>query len=211
MVLKYTFNGFVPPVSNNEVLFNSNGTVVGNWPTTNASLLAGYESGLYQRWLPSTCSSAKLYTCSDLGANEEDMSVWDVAGNTDFCTVTLNVQANGTACAGSRLAGNIGTEGNDMVQNVTVSLQNMNNNESKSLITDVNGAYEFIGMAENAPYKITPEKNTDHLNGISTLDLVMMQRHILGLSNLNSAFKYKAADVNNDKKSQLLTLLNLEN
>lgn len=54
----------------------------------------------------------------------------------------------------------------------------MNNNESKSLITDVNGAYEFIGMAENAPYKITPEKNTDHLNGISTLDLVMMQRHI---------------------------------
>ncbi|MBK8885875.1 MAG: T9SS type A sorting domain-containing protein [Saprospiraceae bacterium] len=207
--LKYTFNGFVPPVSNNEVLFNSNGTVVGNWPTTNASLLAGYESGLYQRWLPSTCSSAKLYTCSDLGANEEDMSVWDVAGNTDFCTVTLNVQANGTACAGSRLAGNIGTEGNDMVQNVTVSLQNMNNNESKSLITDVNGAYEFIGMAENAPYKITPEKNTDHLNGISTLDLVMMQRHILGLSNLNSAFKYKAADVNNDKKISASDLVEL--
>jgi hypothetical protein len=53
------------------------------------------------------------------------MSVWDAAGNTDYCTVTLNVQANGSACSGSRIAGDIGTEANEMVQNVSVLLQNM--------------------------------------------------------------------------------------
>ena len=207
--LKFTFNGFKPPVSSTEVLFNSNGTVISAWPTTNSTFIAGYESGLYQRWLPSTCSSAKIYKCSDLGPNSEDMSVWDAAGNTDYCTVTLNVQANGTACTGSRIAGSVGTETNQMVQNVTMSLQNMDNNESKSLITNASGFYEFIGMPENAPYKITAEKNIDHLNGVSTLDLVMMQRHILGLNNLSSAYKYKAADVNNDKKISASDLVEL--
>ena len=197
--LRFTFNGFRPPVSTSEVLFNSAGAVIGPWPTTNASHLAGYRSGLYQRWLPSTCSSAKEYTCDDLGANSEDMSVWDAAGNTDYCTVTLNVQANGSACSGSRIAGDIGTEANEMVQNVSVLLQNMNSNESKANMTDNKGHYEFAGMQENAPYKITPEKNVDHLNGVSTLDLVMIQRHILGISKLTSPYKYMAADVNNDK------------
>jgi len=87
--LKFTFNGFRPPVTNIEVLFDKNGTIVGNWPTTSTALLDGYKSGQYQRWLPSTCSSAKLYTCDNLGVNEEDMSVWDKGNNTDFCTVKL--------------------------------------------------------------------------------------------------------------------------
>ena len=120
--LRFTFNGFRPPIASSEVLFDINGTVVGSWPTTNATLLDRYESGLYQRWLPSTCSSAKLYTCDDLGPNIEEMSVWDASDNTDFCTVTLYIQANGTSCAGSRIAGNIGTENAKMVEEVTVFL-----------------------------------------------------------------------------------------
>ncbi|KXK38750.1 MAG: T9SS type A sorting domain-containing protein [Saprospiraceae bacterium] len=197
--LKFTFNGFKPPVTNREVLFNSDGRIVGDWPTTNPSLLAGYESGIYQRWLPSSCSSAKLYTCADLGPNTEDMSVWDEAGNTDYCTVTLNVQANGGACSGSRIAGSISNQANEMVEAVNVSLQNMNNNEQRTNVTNAKGEFEFYGMPENAPYKITPEKNVDHLNGVSTLDLVLIQRHILGLAKLSSPYDYMAADANNDK------------
>ncbi len=197
--LKFTLNGFKPPVTNNDVLFNSNGIVVGNWPTTNASLLAGYENGTYQRWLPSACSSAKLYTCSNVGANTENMSVWDAAGNTDFCTVTLNVQAN-SGCSGSRLAGNVSTEANEMVGDVVVVLENMDDKESKSRFTDNSGHYEFSSVKQNVPYRITPEKNDDAINGVSTLDLVLIQRHILQLEYLNSPYKYLAADINNDKK-----------
>nr|MBP6569694.1 T9SS type A sorting domain-containing protein [Saprospiraceae bacterium] len=49
-------------------------------------------------------------------------------------------------------------------------------------------------------YRITPEKDDDHLNGVSTLDLVMIQRHILQIDKFNSAYKYIAADVNKDNK-----------
>ncbi|MBK9583675.1 MAG: hypothetical protein IPO48_17815 [Saprospiraceae bacterium] len=38
------------------------------------------------------------------------------------------------------------------------------------------------------------------MNGVSTLDLVMIQRHILGLQALDSNYKLIAADANNDGK-----------
>lgn len=207
--LRFTFDGFKPPVSSTEVLFNSAGTVVGQWPTTNTALLAGYEAGTYQRWLPSTCSSAKMYTCDNLGPNSEDISVWDAAGNTDYCTVTLNVQANGTACSGARMAGDITTEENAKVKDVQVSLENMDSGETKADMTDTQGHFEFASMPEQVSYKITPEKDTDPLNGVSTLDLVMIQRHILGIQKLNAASKYVAADINKDNKVTASDLVEL--
>ncbi|MCZ2100684.1 MAG: T9SS type A sorting domain-containing protein [Chitinophagales bacterium] len=197
--LKFTLNGFKPPVTNNEVLFNKDGIVVGNWPTTNAGLLAGYESGIYQRWLPSMCSSAKLYTCGNVGPNTENMSVWDAAGNTDFCTVTLNVQSN-SGCTGSRIAGKVSTEANEMVSDVIVILENMDDHESRSRLTDAGGYFEFSSLKQGVPYQITPERNDDVINGVSTLDLVIIQRHILDHEKFNSPYKYLAADVNNDKR-----------
>lgn len=197
--LKFTLNGFKPPVTTKEVLFDKNGVIVGNWPTSNPGLLAGYENGTYQRWLPSMCSSAKLYNCSKVGPNTENMSVWDESGNTDFCTVTLNVQAN-SGCGGSRIAGNIGNEANEMLENAIVLIENMSDHESKSGQTDLNGHFEFVNIKKDNPYRITPEKNDDAINGVSTLDLVIIQRHILDLEKLNSPYKYLAADVNNDKR-----------
>ena len=207
--LRFTFNGFKPPVAISEVLFDVNGNIAGTWPTTNVTLLERYVNGEYQRWLPSTCSSAKIYTCDDLGPNEERMSVWDLAGNTDFCTVTLFVQANGTSCVGSRIAGNVGTENNGMVSDVIVILENMSSQESNAKATDTNGYFEFGAVTPGTSYTILPEKDTDHTNGVSTLDIVLIQRHILGLSDLGSPYKYKAADINNDHKITAADLVEL--
>ena len=144
--------------------------------------------------------TSRTYNCSQLGENQVTMYVWDEAGNYDYCTVTINIQANGTACSGARMAGNVGTESNNMVKDVQVVLQNMTSNETKANITNTQGQFEFVGMPEQISYKITPEKDVDHLNGVSTLDLVMIQRHILGIEKLNSAYKFIAADVNKDNK-----------
>lgn len=152
---------------------------------------------------------SRTYNCTQLGKNEVRMYVWDEAGNFDYCLVTINIQANGTACSGSRIAGNIGTESNDMVKDVQVILQNMNSNETKSHQTNNQGLYEFSGMPENVGYKITPEKDNDHLNGVSTLDLVMIQRHILGIEKFNSPYKHLAADINKDNKITASDLLEL--
>lgn len=207
--LKFTFDGFKPPVTINEVLFDKDGIIVAAWPTTNATLLEAYANGVYQRWVPATCSSAKLFTCDDLGSNEEKMSVWDASGNTDFCSVTLFVQANGTSCVGSRIAGNIGTENSRMVSDVIVILKNLVSQEFIATKTDVNGYFEFEAVTPGTSYTVIPDKDVDHTNGISTLDVVMIQRHILGINELDSPYKFKAADINNDQKITAADLVEL--
>ena len=178
--LKFTFNGFVP----------------GSAPTSN------------QTWLASSCSSAIRFRCSDFPAGKDTihrtlkMYVWDEANNFDFCDVTLILQKN-SACAGSapgRIAGDISTDKNEMIKDVNVTLRHLESQETTSIVTDQTGRFEFGDMKTGKGYNIIPEKNDDHLNGVSTLDLVMMQRHILDIEKLNSPYKYIAADVNRDNK-----------
>jgi hypothetical protein len=157
----------------------------------------------------SVVDSFKTFTCSNLGINTITMYVWDVAGNFDFCTVTIKIQANGTACSGSRIAGNVGTSVNEMVKDVEVVLRNMNSNETSTLMTSTSGHFEFAGIPESVSYKVTPEKDVDHLNGVSTLDLVMIQRHILGIDKFNTAYKYVAGDVTKDDKITAADLVEL--
>jgi Dockerin type I domain len=58
-------------------------------------------------------------------------------------------------------------------------------------------------------YEITPYDNRDWQNGVSTLDLVMIQRHVLGAEKLSSPYKMIAADVNNDQKISVTDLVSL--
>ena len=49
-------------------------------------------------------------------------------------------------------------------------------------------------------YTVNASKGGDYLNGVTTLDLVIIQRHILGMEVLNDNYKIVAADANNDRK-----------
>ncbi|MEM9547415.1 MAG: dockerin type I domain-containing protein, partial [Bacteroidota bacterium] len=51
--------------------------------------------------------------------------------------------------------------------------------------------------------------NTYHANGVSTLDLVLIQRHILKLKDLDSPYKVIAADINNSGKVTSADLLDM--
>src|SRR5690606_35811595 len=46
-------------------------------------------------------------------------------------------------------------------------------------------------------------------NGVSTLDLVLIQRHILDMQKLDSPYKVIAADVNDDRKINSVDLVEL--
>ena len=48
-------------------------------------------------------------------------------------------------------------------------------------------------------YTATPVRDFDPLNGVSTNDIVNIQRHLLGTQLFNSPYKYIAADVNNSQ------------
>lgn len=71
------------------------------------------------------------------------------------------------------------------------------------------GEYTFPMMPIGGNYGIGTYKNDDVMNGVTTLDLIMIQRHILGLAEFDSPHQYIAADINNSESvngSDLLAL-----
>ncbi len=67
----------------------------------------------------------------------------------------------------------------------------------KTLTSVQNGSYGTCNLCTSCINMVfTPYKNDDPLNGVSTFDLVLINRHILGLQPLGSPYKMIAADAN---------------
>ncbi len=61
---------------------------------------------------------------------------------------------------------------------------------------DSTGHYIFEGVPGANVYTLKPHTNANWLNGVSTFDLVLISKHILGLSPFDTPFKQIAADAN---------------
>jgi hypothetical protein len=122
---------------------------------------------------------------------------------------TCIVQDQQGVCAGpatGSVAGTIRTEDNQPVQGVDVALSGP---MSQATATNVSGSYLFSNLVAGGDYTITPLLDANPLNGVSTFDLVLISRHILGVQPLNSPYKMIAADVNNSKSITTLDLIQL--
>ena len=77
-----------------------------------------------------------------------------------------------------------------------------------SLTSGTNGEWDF-DVAINQSYTVTPDKANDTItnNGVTTLDLILMRRHILNVDTLNSPYKILAADVNFSNSVSTLDLI----
>jgi hypothetical protein len=228
--LLFTFDSWAPQVTDTVIAgrlinidvphyFDANGGVMG-YPTTNAQVLSRYNNGELQLWLPSLRSSAKVWTDAVLtgGTNKAEvdvmMSVWDKKFNVDFCWVKLAIICNTcpTNGGGSRIAGITSTESGQGVNNVTVSLDR-NAPEFPVAAQTVNGMFSFEGIDNSAntndKVRLFANKGGDYDNGVSTLDLVLIQRHILGTQEFTNAMNVIAADVNNDARINSVDLVEL--
>src|SRR5690606_32248274 len=58
-------------------------------------------------------------------------------------------------------------------------------------------------------YEVLPSKNDDPLAGVSTRDLITIQRHLLGIESLTIPYQLIAADVNNSGGISAKDLLDL--
>ncbi|MBK8055375.1 MAG: T9SS type A sorting domain-containing protein [Saprospiraceae bacterium] len=126
----------------------------------------------------------------------------------DYCSTFIDVQNNLGACGSAGrivVNGSVMTENEIPVKDVSVSLEG----SEKTMMTGNNGTYNFSDVTAGGSYLVKPFKNDDHMNGISTLDLVMIQRHILGIEKITSPYKLIAADVNKDKNISAADLTEL--
>jgi len=107
------------------------------------------------------------------------------------------------------VAGNIYTEDNRMLSEIAVNIENNSLGNMGENATDLEGHYLFENLEAMADYSIYATNDVDYLNGVSTLDLVAIQRHILGLELLDSPFKLIAADANSSESISAIDLVEL--
>jgi len=136
------------------------------------------------------------FSCERVGTNAVRFYVIDEERNWDFAETYVIVQDNMFACGGPNLegmiAGKIVTPKGENVEAVEVMV---NGATQTSMTTSVDGQFQF-NMETGADYTITPIKDINPLNGVSTFDLVLISKHILGINTFDSPYKYIAADVN---------------
>jgi len=83
-------------------------------------------------------------------------------------------------------------------------------NSTNNITEFVNCVAAINDIPSTNSFTVEIEKDTDALNGVSTLDLVLIQRHILGQARFdNNGCKIIAADVTNDNNITALDLLEL--
>lgn len=142
------------------------------------------------------------FTCKDLGRQDVKVYVGVItpAGDLiqDFCSTFITVQDNQKICKKDSIivGGTITNASNKPVKDVLVSLEG----SEYTMLTNNAGTYNFDRVTKGGSYILAPKKKDDYINGVSTLDIVFIQRHILDLEKLNSAYKMIAADVNNDQR-----------
>ncbi len=75
--------------------------------------------------------------------------------------------------------------------------------------TDTAGQFAVNGLGGCQSYTLTPLRNDDFLNGVSTYDLLLISKHILGVEPLGSPLKMLAADANRSGSITTFDMLQL--
>jgi len=152
-----------------------------------------------------TDDNGRTFTCADLGQNEVELWVTDAAGNQDFCVTSIIIQANMGQCDDDPIiAGVTATEIGEGVQDVNVNI-NSPAGFDVNVVTDNDGVF-MNGVPAGGDYTVTPVLDENPLNGVTTYDLVVISKHILGVDLLDSPYQIIAADAN---KSNSVTTFDL--
>jgi hypothetical protein len=130
--------------------------------------------------------------------------------NKDYCSTTIVITDNNNICGGSGsiLAGDILTEQTDAIAEVNVTLT-APGHLFPVYVTSQDGKYSFSSVPLGDDYTIIPERDDQHRNGVSTLDLVRIQKHLLGKEFFTSPYQYIAADANNSESISAIDLVEI--
>jgi uncharacterized repeat protein (TIGR01451 family) len=174
---------------------------------------------------PNINQTALYFTCDDVGLIDVEVYFWDSAFNPeavqpdgtvggpnwDFCQTTVFITDNNNLCNQPQptpmMAGLVTRENDDAVEAVQVALSGQ---MSMSMMTGSNGTYQFDDLPMGADYTVTPSRNDDHRNGVSTFDLILIQQHLLGMTPFTSPYKMIAADVNNSGSITTLDMIQIQ-
>jgi hypothetical protein len=109
-------------------------------------------------------------------------------------------------CAGT-LAGIIKTINKQFIEGVKVQVSGLSGD--KIVNTRNDGLFKFSGLDNGGDYTVFPELNKNPLNGVSTFDLLLIQKHVLNTKKIENPYELIAADVNKSGSISILDMLQL--
>jgi len=158
----------------------------------------------------STDRTDTLYCFIDVGDTlvYKEVYVWDEAGNYSICGAHLYFFGCWIEPARYNLTGEIYTEeGQYVTSPVKLNLEQPPFHFYENIITD--GEFVFYNLEQGDPVELKLSKNDNFQNGVTTFDLVLISKHILGINALNSPYKIIAADVNHSGTVTTLDMLEI--
>lgn len=175
-------------------------------------LITHYSINRFGQPADSSQKEIKL-TCFD--ANKTimvELHAWDKNGRDGFCTTFVEVQNKNKVCFdefGFRISGQVSTEDMMGVQDITINLSGLHNSDITNTKTTKTGSYTLENLKRDEGHRLTPKSDENPLNGVSTYDILLIQKHILNIEVLNSPYKMIAADVNNSRSISAMDIIQL--
>ncbi len=161
----------------------------------------------------------RTYTCDSLdnGVGKKfDLDVWvtDLDGNKDFCKVILNIMDSQNVCPDAPnptvvVTGTIVDANLNGIEGFKVNGMTLNQEVEDFTETNVDGQYYLDGLGAYKKYVVAPIKNDNVLDGVTTLDIVQIQKHLLGIDKFHDPYSYIAADANESKSVSASDILQL--
>jgi len=131
--------------------------------------------------------------------NFSTITAWDIdeLSINAYCTI-----------ASSRLFGQVTSSlDNTALPNVEMRLSTDSN--TSQLYTDEKGLYAFDNLIAPYGYNIEAYDNRNVINGVSTLDMIIMQKHILNIQPFENPELFIAADINKSNSVTAIDLIEL--
>ena len=146
------------------------------------------------------------YSCAEMGTEMVKIYVKDEAGNEVVCNFMLTIEDSDlNACLEFfDLTGHTHTESGFPISSVDIGLEG-----PFASMQEVNnlGEYAFMETPEGEGYQITPNKDINHDNGLSVIDLILINRHIVNVALLDSPYRVIAADADRSGDISVLDLI----
>jgi hypothetical protein len=186
-------------------------------------------------WSKAANDVYRTFTCRDIvNGRHVDIAtriyVWTPGQSPDSCNVNLFLQDNANnTCKDSALQvihGQVRDRMGTPMKGITISLRK-NGIDFMKAITDEYGDYSFghinldsligsqgpfipVSSAGNQQYTLQAEDSyDDYINSISTIDLIILQKEILGIDPFHNNLNFLAADMDRSGTIDILDLINL--
>jgi hypothetical protein len=139
------------------------------------------------------------------------LCVRDLAGNISKCKTSVILRDPNNNCFASlpaiTILGKVTTETQKPLEGTTLNIFYTGKEDysrdqlQKYTLTDIGEYIVLFSYATNTSCTISFEKNDDPLNGVTTFDLALLSKHLLGIQSLTNPYKMIAADA--DKNGRL--------